>query len=133
MFPIKEIMATKVITIGKDASIYEAARLLVEHNITGLPVIDESNRLVGIISEFDMLRLLAEGDIKKEHKVESFMTAKVISFEDTITAIEASEFFLKNPNKRRVPITHDGKLVGLVTRGDIVKLLVGLRKQSSKE
>jgi len=121
-------MATKMITVSKETPIYEAARLLVEHSITGIPVIDEDYRLVGILSEFDILRLLIDGDVKKGQKVEDFMTPKVIALEDTITAIEACEFFLNNPSKRRVPIIHDGKLVGMVTRGDIVKLIVRLRQ-----
>ena len=126
--PIKNVMVTKIVTVSKETSIYEAAQLLVKHNITGLPVVDDTCGLVGILSEFDILRLLVEGGVNKDQKVEDFMTHKVIAFEDTTTAIEVCEFFLANPSKRRVPIVHDGKLVGLVTRGDIVKLIVGLRQ-----
>ena len=133
MFPIKDIMVTKMVTVSRETPIYEAARLLVEHNITGLPVIDADCRLVGVLSEFDMLRLLIEGDVKKEQKVEDFMTHQVIAFEDTMTAIEVCEFFLSTPNKRRVPIIHEGKLVGIVTRGDIMKLIVGLRQETSRQ
>jgi len=128
MLPIKNVMVTKIVTVSKETSIYEAAQLLVKHNITGLPVVDDTCGLVGILSEFDILRLLVEGGVNKDQKVEDFMTHKVIAFEDTTTAIEVCEFFLANPSKRRVPIVHDGKLVGLVTRGDIVKLIVGLRQ-----
>jgi CBS domain-containing protein len=128
MLPIKNIMVTKMVTVSKETPIHEAAQLLVKHNITGLPVIDAESKLVGILSEFDILRLLIEGDVKKEQKVEDFMTHQVITFEDTATAIEVCEFFLANPSKRRLPIVHDGKLVGIVTRGDIVKLIVGLRQ-----
>jgi len=132
MFPIIDVMATDMVTVNRDTPIYEAAQLLIEHSISGLPVIDAESRLVGILSEFDMLRLLIEGEVKKEQKVEDFMTPEVVAFEDTTTAIEVCEFFLNNPNKRRVPIIHDGILVGIVTRGDIVNLIVGLRQQSPK-
>jgi len=129
MLPIKDVMVTKMVTVSKETSIYEAARLLVEHRITGIPVVDDDRKLVGILSEFDILRLLVDDDVKKGKNVEDFMTHQVISLEDDITAIDACEFFLNNPSKRRVPIIHDGKLVGIVTRGDIVKLIVSLRKQ----
>jgi len=127
MFPVKDVMATNIVSVTPQTPIYEAAELLIGHNITGLPVIDADGRLVGILSEFDMLRLLIEGEIKKGQKVEDFMSPHVITFEDTISAIEVCEFFLNNPNKRRVPIIHEGKLVGIVTRGDIVRLIVKLR------
>lgn len=127
MFPIKEIMATQIVTAQKDTPILEAANLFVEHRITGIPIIDQERNLVGILSEFDILRLLLETDLHNR-KVEDFMTKQVLSFEDNVTAIDVCEFFLDNPSKRRVPITHDGKLVGLVSRADIVKVIVKFRK-----
>ncbi len=128
MFPVKDMMTKNVITTTRETPIMEAAKLLVEKRITGIPVVDAENNLVGILSEFDVLRLLTESSIDGSRSVDEFMTKKVISFEDSATAVEVCEFFLANSNKRRVPITHDGKLVGLVSRGDIVKLIVHLRQ-----
>ncbi len=128
MFPVKEMMTKDVITVTKETPIFDAARLLVEKKITGIPVVDQEKNLIGILSEFDVLRLLTECSSEKAGTVEDYMTKKVVFFEDSASATEICEFFLTNPSKRRVPITRDGKLVGLVSRGDIVKLIVKFRQ-----
>lgn len=128
MLPIKDIMSKNVFTVRRDTPIMQAARLLVENRITGMPVVDDDNNLVGILSEFDVLRLMTDEVVTAEKTVDLFMTKKVVFFEQEATAIEICDFFLTNPSKRRVPITHNGKLVGLVSRSDIVKLIVRLRQ-----
>ena len=127
MFPITDVMTKDVVTTTIDTPILAAAQILVDRRITGLPVVDAENNLVGILSEFDVLRLLIEPTADHNKVVNDFMSKRVIAFEDTASAIEVCDFFLKNPNKRRVPITHHGKLVGLVSRGDIVKYIVKIR------
>lgn len=127
MFPVKDVMTRNVVTATKDMPIFDAIQLLVDHHITGIPIIDKESNLVGILSEFDVLRILVETSIGRERTVEEFMTKKVIAFEDNVTAIDVCSFFLNDPGKRRVPITHNGKLVGLVSRGDIVKMILKLR------
>ena len=131
MFPVKDIMTRNVLTTTRQTPVMDAVRLLVENRITGIPVVDEDNRLVGILSEFDVLRLLTENTASDDQVVDEFMTKKVLSFEDTVSAVEVCEFFLANPSKRRLPITRDGKLVGLVSRSDILKLIVKLRNKNS--
>jgi CBS domain-containing protein len=124
-------MTKNVITITRETPIMEAAQILVDRHITGIPVVDAENNLVGILSEFDVLRLLLDVGAAEGHIVDEFMTKKVLSFEDNVTAIDVCEFFMTNPSKRRVPITHQGKLVGLVSRGDIVKIIVKLRAKKA--
>ncbi len=131
MFPIKEIMTKEVLTVTREMPIMDAAQILVDKRISGIPVVDAEHNLVGILSEFDVLRLLSETSVSEKRAVEEFMTSKVLSFEDTVTALEVCDFFLANPSKRRVPITCQGKLVGLVSRSDIVKLIVKLRHHNS--
>ena len=131
MFPIKDHMTKNVITITRETPIMEAAQSLVDRHITGIPVVDAENNLVGILSEFDVLRLLLDVGAAEGHIVDEYMTKKVLSFEDDVTAIDVCEFFMANPSKRRVPITHQGKLVGLVSRGDIVKIIVKLRAKKA--
>ena len=127
MFPITDIMAKNLITARKETPLAEIIRLLVDNRITGIPVIDEGSNLVGILSEYDVLHLLLETDGSGSKTAGDVMTKNVIAFEDTVTAIEVCEFFMNNPSKRRVPIVHAGKLVGLVSRADIVKLIKKLR------
>ena len=80
MFTIEDIMTKEVITTNKEATIQEATSIIVEHNITGLPVVDKKMQLVGIISEKDIVSLLYNvGSIAG--KVEEFMTREVVCFD----------------------------------------------------
>ncbi|MBF0330526.1 MAG: CBS domain-containing protein [Candidatus Omnitrophica bacterium] len=127
MFPITDMMTRNVITVEPTTPVLDLISILVEKRITGIPVVDKNNDLVGIVSEYDVLHLLLDGDAATKTAAD-VMTKNVISFEDTSTAIEVCEFFINNSSKRRVPIVHEGKLVGLVSRADIVKLIKKIRK-----
>jgi len=124
MLLIRDIMSTKLITGGKDMSIHDAAVLMVEHHITGIPIVDADKNMIGILSEYDVLRVLKESSPGQKKTVEDFMTKHVRTLEDTVTVLNVWEFFLDNPGKRRVPIVNNGRLVGIVSRGDIVRQLV---------
>jgi CBS domain-containing protein len=127
MLQVKDVMTGDVITAGKDLSIYAAAELLVKHHITGVPIVDKDKNLIGILSEYDVLRILKETTPDQQKTIEDFMTKNVVTFEDTATLVEVWEFFIDNPTKRRVPIVRYGKLVGVVSRGDIVRQIVKIR------
>ncbi|MFH0754091.1 MAG: CBS domain-containing protein [Candidatus Omnitrophota bacterium] len=127
MFPIKDTMTRNVITAYPETPVNDLISILVEKRITGIPVVDHDNNLVGIVSEYDVLHLLLEGDAMVSRTAADVMTKTVIAFEDTSTAIEVCEFFINNSSKRRLPIVNAGKLVGLVSRADIVKLIKSIR------
>lgn len=129
MFPVKDIMTKNVIVVERETPIMDAVHLLVDHKITGVPVVNRENKLVGILSEFDALKLLFDMDFTGKEPVEQFMSRNVVAFPDSATAVEICEFFINDPSKRRVPIIDkDGKLAGLVSRHDIIKLIAKLRK-----
>ena len=128
MLPVREIMTTNVITARKDLPILDAAEIMVTNHITGIPVVDEDNNLIGILSEYDVLKLLKEATPDENRTINDFMTRDVTSFEETTPMIKIWEFFVANPSKRRVPIVRDGKLVGVLSRGDIVKQIVKLMR-----
>lgn len=125
MFKAKEIMKTGVITVKRKTETYEAIRILVENNITGLPVVNDDMTLAGIISEKDVLRLLYEME-DKPGNVEDFMTEKVISFDKEDSLIDIAESLIKN-DFRRVPILEEGKLVGILSRKDVIACILRLR------
>ena len=144
----KDIMQTSVITVGPDTMIQDIAKILSENNISGVPVVDD-DKIVGIVSEGDLLHKEAnpriptiypisafgsftylgdykkyEEDIKKlsAMKASEIMTTEVISeSEDTDINKIASIMIDKKIN--RIPITRDGKLVGIVSRADLIKIL----------
>lgn len=126
MFEVKDIMTKKVMTVSPDTNIYKAMSILVNKKISGLPVVDDNERLVGIISEKDMLQLLVDEEITDKTTVNDYMTKKVISFSSSDSAVSVCEFLMKYP-VRRVPIVDNGKLVGIVSRRDIIHLVLKIR------
>jgi CBS domain-containing protein len=125
MFKAKTIMTTDIAFVKRQTPIYEAIRMLVEKNITGLPVVNDDMSLAGVISEKDVLKLLY--DIKDTpDNVEDFMTEDICSFDEEDSLIDIAECFINN-NFRRVPITSEGKLVGIISRKDIIKYILQLR------
>jgi len=121
MFTIKNIMTKDVITVKKDTSIQQTIRIMIENNITGLPVVDDHMQLVGIISEKDIMILLYNVG-SRTGKVEDFMSRKVVCFKPEDSLAEVCECLLKN-HFRRVPIVTGPKkkLVGIITRKNIVR------------
>ncbi len=119
MFDTKTVMTTNVIAVKRHTPISRIAEILVDHDITGLPVVNDDMTLAGIISEKDVLCLLS--DLEDESaKVEDFMTKDVVSFEQNEDLIAICECLVNN-NFRRVPIVAEGKLVGIISRRDIIK------------
>lgn len=127
MFEAKTIMKTHLIIVKRQTPIYEAIRTMVENNITGLPVVDDDMTLIGIITEKDVLSLLYNIE-DKPSKVEDFMTKGIVSFDQEDSLIDIAESFIKN-HFRRVPIVAQGKLVGIVSRKDIIKYILKLRRE----
>lgn len=133
MVKAKELMNTGVITIGPDEDICEAMRMMVLNNITGLPVVDTRGALLGIITEKDVLVLLCnrieETDLDLSvGQVGEFMTRRVICFgpEDSLQNIAEC---LSTQAFRRVPILENGKLVGIISRRDVIRYLRDRRQQ----
>lgn len=122
MLELKNIMQDKVIYVKADTPIYDAIETLVEHNITGLPVVNDDMTIAGIISEKDVLSLIS--DIKDNSAtVADFMKTDVIAFDEQDDVIAVCECLLNNPF-RRVPITANEKLVGVISRKDLIKYII---------
>ncbi len=126
MFNLKSFMTKRVLSVKKDDLVYDAMKILCDKKISGVPVVNDDNKLVGIFSEMDCISLLTKKFPDKTATVEQFMTKKVISFSEEDSAIDVAEFFERS-NKRRVPVTKNEKLIGIVSRRDIVKLILSLR------
>ena len=120
MLAAKDIMTTQVICIHKDTPVFEAIKLMIENNITGIPVIEDDNTLIGIISEQDVLRLYNTYEKEKDRKVNDFMTQPAIHFDQNEYVIDICHCLMDN-SIRRVPVTSNGKVVGVISRTDILK------------
>jgi CBS domain-containing protein len=139
---VEDIMTRRVITARPETSIPEAARLMFTNRVSGLPVVDADARVVGIISDGDLIlrqrspkvtpwwRLFFEDaeDLARRYKkvvgltVADVMTrpALVIS---PVYGIETAAAIMDNRKIRRLPVVRDGHLVGVVSRGDLIRAL----------
>ncbi len=122
MYEIRTIMSTDVITVKRNTPVREVVELLVAHDVTGLPVVDDDRTLVGIITEKDIMGLLADGR-EISGRAEDYMTREVVCFEEDDDLIAVCECLVHNPF-RRVPILHWGKLVGIISRRDLIKYIL---------
>ena len=145
----RDVMTRSVISIDPDSTVLQAARLMLQHRISGLPVVDGAGRLVGILSEGDFLRrretqtqrrrsrwlefLMGPGRMAEEYthshgsKVSEVMTTEVqmvnedASLDDIVQLMERHHI-------KRVPVMQDGKLTGIVTRSNLMHAMVSLAR-----
>lgn len=148
---VRNIMTPRVITIEPDATIAQAVRLMLQHRISGLPVVDASGKLVGIVSEGDLLRrtefgterrrprwlefILGPGHLASEYvhaagkKVREVMSETV----ETVTpdtGLDRVVDLMEKHRIKRLPVVEGGKLVGIVTRANLLRALATLTLES---
>jgi CBS domain-containing protein len=144
-----DIMVPDVITVGPDNSVQEVAEILLTRRISGLPVVDARGRLVGLVSEGDLLRRAESGteharswwlkllmgretlaaEFVKEHarRVRDVMTHDVITVSPDTPVTDVASTLERNRIKR-VPVVEDGRLVGIISRANLVQALAGMRR-----
>ena len=128
MLKARDIMNTDVISVKKDTSIFEAVKLLVEHNISGLPVLEDDMTLAGILSEKDVVDLFYENEEAENKTVNDYMTDPAVHFDENSDLVNVCDFLLKNIF-RRVPVTSDGKLIGIISVKDVLNSVLQLRQE----
>lgn len=114
----RDVMQCGLFTVRKQTPLHEAANILVTQRITGLPVVDEALQLLGIITEKDVLRAIFACE-NQEQTVADLMTEEVTCFEQTDSMFDVCSCLINN-DFRRVPILDQGRLVGLISRADII-------------
>jgi len=120
----KEIMTRDLIRATEDMTIEEALKVLINHKVTGLPVVDSKGKMKGVISEYDILTQIS-GSTKKHAEIfqEQITYSKKIDSitEDTPLSKIVSEFI--DTKYRRLPVVDDnGNLVGIITRRDLMRV-----------
>jgi CBS domain-containing protein len=130
MYEAKRIMTREVVTVKENTPIYDAMNLLIKHAISGLPVVDDEKKLIGVITEKDMIQILTDESIKPTQTVGEFMTREVKSFRPDTSPVEMAEFFSINPLRRAPVIDDEGTLIGVIARRDILSLILEIRGQS---
>jgi CBS domain-containing protein len=112
---VKEIMTTPVVSAGPDTPTADVAQLLSRHRISGVPVTDQDDAVVGLVSEYDLL-------VKRGATAREVMSPTVISVTED-TDVEDVRALLVDLRIRRVPVMAGQRLVGIVSRSDLVELL----------
>lgn len=122
MYSARDVMSIDLVTISQDATVEEAIREIVAHGISGAPVVDDQGRLVGIISEFQLLEAIYTPEVKTRH-VRDFMTREVLTVaEDTILSDAANLMIIHRI--RRLPVLRDGEIVGVIARRDLLRYII---------
>jgi CBS domain-containing protein len=121
----KTIMTTDVITVKDQTPIREAIEILVEKEISGLPVIDDEKKLVGLITEKDLLKLIFTGEIDLGI-VADYMTREVVALDEETDLLDVCEY-LMDKNFKRIPILKNGILVGIISRRDMIKYILKMQ------
>jgi CBS domain-containing protein len=142
---VRDVMTTRVITVGPDTKVAEIARCLLENRISAVPVVETDGRLVGIVSEGDLMRRSESGtehrtswwlsllllperratDYLKTHgrRAQEVMTRALITVNDDASLEEIAEILEKHRIKR-VLVIRQGKLVGIASRADLLHGLI---------
>jgi CBS-domain-containing membrane protein len=126
-----ELMTRQIVTISPEATIKEAIRQLNKHGITSMPVVDDENRLVGVVSEADLLReeIVDDGPARPDSwpeptppTVGDVMTTHVLSVSERVEAVDIARVMLETGVKS-VPVIRDSTVIGVVSRSDIINAL----------
>ncbi|WP_318309485.1 CBS domain-containing protein [Flagellimonas crocea] len=132
---VSDYMTRDLITFRPDQSIEEVIEALIRHKISGGPIVNENNELIGIISEGDCIKHISDSryyNLPMEHsKVELRMIKNVETIDGNMNIFDAAKMFLE-VRRRRFPILEDGKLVGQISQKDILKATMGIKGQNWK-
>ncbi len=145
----KDVMTSPIVTVGPEATVQEIAKLLIERQVSGMPVLDQGGRVVGIVSEGDLMRRVEHADERhrswwlklfsdeiteateyvKTHgrRAAEVMTRDVVTVDED-TPLHEIAALLEERRIKRVPVVRDGRLVGIVSRAN---LLHGLAARAS--
>ena len=121
---IDDYMTTDIISVQPDMDIYKAIKILLDNRISGAPVIDDKGHIVGILSKKDCLKVVFSASYNKDPggRVSDHMSIDVETVDVGTSIIDLAERFLAG-SYRRFPVFNNGRLVGIISRHDILKAI----------
>jgi CBS domain-containing protein len=141
----KDVMTTKLVTAEPDTSVRDIAKLMLVHRISGIPIVDKSERVLGMVSEGDLMRrpesetertpswwleaVFAPRDKATDYikahgtKADEVMTPNVLTVDEDMSVRDVAQL-LEEHRFKRVPVVRDGKLVGIISRANLLHGLV---------
>ncbi len=126
-FTVADYMSVEVITLTPDMDILHAGSLLLEHDISAAPVVDTDGKLLGIITERDFFKSTIQAGYYDQlgGKVSEYMSNEVVTVSPDLNILELAEIFL-TVKYHRYPVTIDGKLLGVISRRDVLRAIHSL-------
>lgn len=132
---VKDYMTTNLITFKPNQSVEEVIDSLIKNRISGGPVVNDSNELIGIISEGDCIKQISESRYYNmplsDSSVEKYMISNVETIDANMNIFDAANKFLES-KRRRFPIVENGKLIGQISQKDILKAALKLKGHTWK-
>jgi len=130
---VADIMTSQLVIFTPEQSIHEVMRAFIKHRISGGPVVDESGKLVGVISEADCMKEISDSRYFNlpilDKSVAHFMTKEVDTIDANTSVFDAASLFSKS-SRRRYPVMENNRLVGQVSRKDIVIAALEIKSQT---
>ncbi|WP_299223204.1 CBS domain-containing protein [uncultured Psychroserpens sp.] len=134
-FKVSDFMTRDLITFKPEQTVEQVIQTLIKNKISGGPVVNSSNELIGVISEGDCLKQISESRYynmpMEQHTVENRMVKHVETIDGNMNVFDAANKFLES-KIRRFPIVENGKLVGQISQKDILKAAIELKGQNWK-
>ncbi|MCK0152362.1 CBS domain-containing protein [Alcanivorax sp. S6407] len=129
---VADYMSRRVITLSPDQSVHDAIRVLLENQISGAPVVNENGQLIGMFSESDCLKgaLQASYHDTEIGTVSEYMTLDLQTVNGQTSILDAAEIFLAD-HRRRLPVVDDDKLVGQISRRDLLRAMDDFNRNPS--
>ena len=119
----RDLMQTRIVAVTRQYSARDVAILIHSGTCSGVPVIEPGNHLVGIVSEFDVLKALLKGEDLQTLQTEDIMTSQPVTVEETATAETVINRMIQH-QIIRIPVTRDGRLLGMISRTDLMDQLI---------
>ncbi|MEE8452570.1 MAG: CBS domain-containing protein [Thermoguttaceae bacterium] len=131
MIAAKDLMNPDVVTVDPDDTVWEVMATILEHDVSGLPVVNMPGQLLGFVSEFDLMDLVQYAQAA-QHPIYYYMTREVHSVDENTTIDELAERFCAL-SVRRLPVLQGDRVVGIVSFRDLIGHLLRTRQQLPRE
>ncbi len=121
---VKDYMARSIVTFKPDTNVLDAVHTLVEHRIAGAPVVDDQGNIVGMLSEFDCIRVALQAGYHGDYggPVSDYMSRDVTTVNAEMSIVDLAQRFA-DKGYRRFPVTDNNRLVGQISRRDVLRAL----------
>lgn len=148
---VKDVMTRKVVRLSPDNSVRQAAKLMLEHHVSGLPVVDDEGHLLGVLSEGDLIRRTelcstmvaspAELELAPDQRASAFvkrcswkvgdaMTADPVTVDEDASVVRVSRL-MQERGIKRIPVVRNGELVGIVSRADLLQAILAAKQDEA--